>query len=144
MQLPNANFGRVLIPEHQGFPSTIAWGRAVWTGEYFKEHADGINPQWFISPVDTALLHVSALIHSDVNSERLFGFAETWNFNQLLESFRKRYPERKFPNSVENMGVDLMKVPNQRAEEVLRWVKGGGWDELEESLVTMTAEWPRD
>ncbi|CAO2647881.1 Nn.00g088030.m01.CDS01 [Neocucurbitaria sp. VM-36] len=142
--LPDANFGRVLVPAHQGFPSTIAWAHAAWTGEELEGHAKFIAPQWFISPVDTAFLHVSALIHSDIDSERLFGFAETWNFNQLLAIFRKLYPQKTFPEDIDDYGVDRMSVPNKRAEEVLGWVKGAGWDGLEDSLAKMTEEWARE
>ncbi|KAJ4377878.1 hypothetical protein N0V83_000708 [Neocucurbitaria cava] len=139
--LPNANFGRVLIPAHQGFPSTIDWARAAWTGENLDMYTQVIAPQWFISPVDTALLHISALIHGDVGSERLFGFVEPWNFNQMLGVFRKLYPQGNFPADVEDQGVDRMNVPNGRAEEVLGWVKGAGWDGLEDSLAKMSEEW---
>ena len=94
--------------------------------------------------MDTAILHVSALIHSDVDSERLFGFVEPWDFNQLLAVFRKLYPQRKFPDDVADWGVDKMSVPNQRAAEVLAWVKGASWDGLENSLGEMTEEWARE
>ena len=100
-----------------------------------------IDPQWFISTTDTALLHISALIHSEVTSERLFGFAETFNFNQMLEIFRGLHPERKFPEDTEGLGTDRMTVPNQRAEEVLKWLKGRGWDNLETSLKEMSESW---
>jgi nucleoside-diphosphate-sugar epimerase len=140
-QLPSANYGRVLIPEQQDFPSTIAWARQVWTGERLDELRKHIQPQWFISPLDTALLHVSALIYGDVASERLFGLAETFTFNQMLAIFRRLYPQRKFPEDTQDSGVDRMIVPNQRAEEVLRWVKGAGWDSLESSLKVMSEDW---
>ncbi|KAH9871857.1 hypothetical protein J1614_006115 [Plenodomus biglobosus] len=139
--LPNANFGPVLVPKHQGYPSTIAWARAAWTGDHLQEHAAHIAPQWFISPADTALLHVAALLYSDVKGERLFGFAETWNWNQMLDTFRELYPGRKFAGRLEGVGVDRMGVPNGRAEEVLRWVKGGGWDGWVESLADMSRGW---
>ena len=132
------------MPEHQGFPSTIEWCRFAWTGEYLELLAKNIAPQWFISPADTALLHISSLIHGDVESERLFGYAERWSFNQILAIYRKLYPGRTFPVDIEGIGEDRMSVPNQRAEEVLKWVKGSGWDGLEESVAEMSAEWARE
>jgi hypothetical protein len=135
------NWGRVLIPQHQGLPSTIDWAHKAWTGEGLASLAQIVRPQWFISNVDCALLHVSALIYSDVNSERLFGFAEPFTFNKMLDLYRKLYPEKKFPEDTEDLGVDRMNVPNQRAEEVLYRVKGAGWDTLEESLKEMTENW---
>lgn len=84
---------------------------------------------------------MSALIHEDVASERLFGFAQTFNYNQILATFRSLYPEREFPEDLENIGFDRMNVPNQRAEEVLEWVKGAGWDSLETGLKEMSEDW---
>ncbi|KAI8937046.1 hypothetical protein NX059_006265 [Plenodomus lindquistii] len=139
--LPNANFGSVLVPKHQGYPSTIHFARAAWTGEQIKEVAAYIDPQWFISPTDTALLHVAALLHSEIKNERLFGFAEPWSFNKMLDTFRKLYPERKFAANLDGLGEDRMSVPNERAEEVLRWVKGSGWDSWETSLADMSRDW---
>jgi hypothetical protein len=86
-------------------------------------------------------LHISALIHSDVGNERLFGFIERWDYNKMLAIFRKHYPEKRFPEDVEHPGDDKVKAPIARAEEVLRWVKGRGWDGLEESVVAMSKDW---
>lgn len=139
--MPNANYGPVLVPKEQGFPSTIAWVHAAWTGEHFKEHVAAIPPQWYISPIDCALLHISALIHSDVDGERIFGFAERWSYNQILAIFRKTNPDKTFPDDVEDQGEDRVTPPRERSEEVLKWVKGSGWTSLEESIAAMTREW---
>tara|TARA_R110002003_G_scaffold121_5_gene10699 strand:+ start:37184 stop:37486 length:303 start_codon:yes stop_codon:yes gene_type:complete len=100
-----------------------------------------VDPQWYISPIDDALLHVSALIHSDVDGERLFGYAERWNWNQILAILRKRYPDKTFSEDVEGQRDDRVKPPTARAEEVLGWVKGQGWTGLEESIVAMSTDW---
>jgi nucleoside-diphosphate-sugar epimerase len=141
--LPNANFGAVLIPEHQGFPSTIEWAHDAWKGIQSERWTTSVGPQWYIHPVDDALLHISALIHSDVKTERLFGFAEPWSYNKMMDIWRKLYPERKFPDNIEGMGVDRMSLPNARAEEVMSWLKGPGskWDSLEKGLREMTENW---
>jgi hypothetical protein len=141
LKLPNVNFGRVLVPEHQGFPSTIGLARAAWTGVHLKEYMGHFEPQWFISTTDTALLHISALIYGEVASERLFGFAEPFNCNQILAIFRSLYPDQEFPKDTEGLGVDRMSVPNQRAEEVLKWLKGTGWDSLETALQETSENW---
>lgn len=90
---------------------------------------------------DDALLHISALIHEDVRAERLFGAAERWNYNQLLAMFREAYPEKTFAEAVVGLGHDRVTMSTARAEEVLRWVKGSGWDGLQESVVAMTEDW---
>ncbi|KAI4959117.1 hypothetical protein J4E86_002838 [Alternaria arbusti] len=141
--LPNANFGPVVIPEHQGFPSTIGWARAAWEGKQLDFWTTSVGPQWYVHPVDCALVHISALIHSDVENERLFAFAEPWSYNQMLDIWRTLYPERKFLDNIEGMGVDKMSLPNARAEEIMSWLKGPGsrWDSLEKGLREMTETW---
>jgi nucleoside-diphosphate-sugar epimerase len=44
-KLPNVNFSKVLVPEHQGTPSTIAWGKAAFTVENFAHYAKVITPR---------------------------------------------------------------------------------------------------
>jgi hypothetical protein len=130
------NLSALLIPEHQGFPSTIEWARFAWTKQNIEMFATYAGPQWYIHTVDCALLHVAALIYNDVNSERLFAFAEKWSYNKMLDIWRKLYPNRKFQENLENQGEDKTKVPNQRAEELLKRIKGSGW-----ALKEMTEQW---
>jgi hypothetical protein len=59
----------------------------------------------------------------------------------LLAIFRKNYPGKTFPEDVTGLGDDRVSPPTERAEEVLRWVKGRGWDGLEESVVAMSKDW---
>lgn len=99
------------------------------------------TPEYFISTQDCAILHVSALLHSEVSSERLFGFAERWNFNQLLAIYREMFPDRKFPADVEGLVEDETVVPTERAEEVLGWLKEGkGWDSLDSAVREMSEQ----
>jgi hypothetical protein len=114
--LPNANIGNILSVEHQGYPSTAGWIQALWDG--FEGHKDlEFNPpQYYIDVQDNARVHVGALIFPDVNSERLFSFAYPYTWNDILAIFRKLYPERKFIDDLPNLGRDLSKVSNQRAE----------------------------
>lgn len=46
---------------------------------------------------DDALLHVAAVIHPGVQSERIFAFAEPVNGDGVLAILRKLYPSRSFP-----------------------------------------------
>ncbi|USP73898.1 uncharacterized protein yc1106_01172 [Curvularia clavata] len=139
--LPNVNFGAVLLPQHQGLPSTIQWAHIAWTGQNTEMFKGFAGPQWYVNTVDCALIHVAALIYSDVESERLFAFAEPWSYNKVMGIWRKMYPERKFPEDIEGLGEDRMRVPNQRAEELLRRVKGDGWESLKMSLKEMSELW---
>ncbi|KAF2263745.1 NAD(P)-binding protein [Lojkania enalia] len=133
---PNVNFGEVLLPEKQGCPSTVHWAKTAYTGgPEFDISKKIIPPQWYIDTVDCALLHVGALIYDEVRNERLFGFARRFNWKDLVSIYKKIYPDKTFPEAPE--GEDLTEVPNQRAEEVLSWVKGSGWKSLEDSVREM-------
>jgi hypothetical protein len=48
--------------------------------------------------------------------------------------FRKLYPEKKFVADYPDLGQDLSKVSNGRAEELVRRLEGSGWENLEVSV----------
>ena len=132
--LPNANLGNILSVKDQGYPSTAGWVRALWDG--FKGHEDlEFNPpQYYINVQDNARVHVAALIYDDVESERLFTFAHPYTWNDILAAFRKLYPDRTFRQDFSDLGRDLSKVANERAEELLKRFGLSGWTSLEDSV----------
>ncbi|KAF2444992.1 aldehyde reductase [Karstenula rhodostoma CBS 690.94] len=140
--LPNCNFGRVLVPQKQGAPSTIEWAKYAWEGANLEAVTKIITPQFYISTQDSALLHVAALLNPAIASERIFGFAERWDFNKLLAVYRARYPERQFPADIEGLVDDKCVPPSERAEEILKWIKddGKGWDTLEDMAGEMAEQ----
>ena len=84
---------------------------------------------------DTALLHVAAVIHPAVQSERIFAFAEPVNGDRVLTILRKLYPSRTFPANFQAEGdVSDVTVPRKRAETLLQEMSGHGWTSLEESV----------
>jgi hypothetical protein len=48
--------------------------------------------------------------------------------------FRNLYPEKKFVADYPDLGQDLSKVSNGRAEELVRRLEGSGWENLEVSV----------
>jgi nucleoside-diphosphate-sugar epimerase len=139
--LPNMNVGEILSTEHQGYPSTMGWIKALWNGFSGPGEANLKDnpPQYYINVDDNALVHVAALIFDDVKGERLFTFAHPYSWNDLLILFRKLYPEQKFIDDIEGLGEDKSIVANERAEELLRRLKNGrGWTGLEESIRPLT------
>jgi hypothetical protein len=66
---------------------------------------------------DTARLHLIALVAPEVKSERLFAFAEPYNWNLVLKTLRKIYPERKPPQDVPNLGMDIRHYPLERSTD---------------------------
>ncbi|KAI1385808.1 NAD(P)-binding protein [Hypoxylon trugodes] len=124
--------GHCLHPKEQGIPSST--GMVGWA--YEKSHLDflgGMQPQWYIDTIDTALLYVAALTTPGVNGERLYGFGARYSWPKVTEILKNLYPEKDI-TIMEYNGWDQTKIPNQRAEELLRGVKGAGWTSLEESV----------
>jgi nucleoside-diphosphate-sugar epimerase len=138
--LPNMNIGEILSIEHQGYPSTMGWIKALWygfSGEGEAELKDN-PPQYYINVDDNAAVHVAALIYEDVKGERLFTFAKPYSWNTLLALLRKIYPEKRFIEDIEGLGEDKSIVANERAEELLKRISGHGWIGLEDSVRPLT------
>ncbi|KAI1116065.1 aldehyde reductase [Nemania sp. NC0429] len=130
--LPNMNFGASLDSVNQGHPSTSGRLAALFKGD-ISQLVD-LPPQYFVDVEDDALLHVAAVIHPGVESERIFAFAEPENGDLLLAILRKLYPGRKFPANFQS-DKDLSNiVPIKRAEALLREMGKDGWTSLEESI----------
>lgn len=89
---------------------------------------------------DDALLHVAAVIHPGVQSERVFAFAEPVNGDRVLAVLRKLYPGRSFPSNFQSE-EDLNEIaPRARAEQLLRDMGKDGWTSLEESVKRNTED----
>jgi nucleoside-diphosphate-sugar epimerase len=89
--LPNCNFGKILL---KGQPvSTAEMIKALYQGEagmlkgfpprkLLNQNLDiRLQPvEWFVDVQDVGRLHVAALTNPDVNNERIFAFAEPFNW----------------------------------------------------------------
>ncbi|KAI5206473.1 NAD(P)-binding protein [Aureobasidium subglaciale] len=131
--LPNANFGPILDKSQDA--STAGWIRDIFT-QGFAPQLEQIPPQWFVNVQDTARLHVAALTDSDINNERIFAYAEPYNWNSVLAAMRKARPDKKVPEDRKDNSKDLSKVlPKARAEEILKKNFGqDGFIGLDESI----------
>ncbi|KAL2281298.1 hypothetical protein FJTKL_11720 [Diaporthe vaccinii] len=131
--LPNANFGTVLSPENQGFPSTARWIKAVLDGHY--DSIRHIPPQYYVNVQDTARLHVIALANPAVKDKRVFAFTGPFNFNNFIDVLRRQYPGEDRWVEVPDHGQDLSKIePSKRAEELLGEAYGFRFTGLEQSV----------
>ncbi|OKL62677.1 hypothetical protein UA08_01342 [Talaromyces atroroseus] len=130
--IPNINFGRILHPQITG--SSMGLTRALLKGD--QSVTKLLIPQWFIDVEDDAKIHTIALLDPSVGSERIFAFAATYNWTEILGIMRKLRPTNDIiPASPENEGHDLGKIlPARRAEELLRNFYGKGWTKLEDSI----------
>ena len=88
---------------------------------------------------DTARLHVAALVDPEVENERILTFAHPSNCNDILACLRKLYPNKDFPNNIEDNSRGLSKLDNRRGEELLKKFERPGWTGLEESIHENTA-----
>ncbi|OAP63208.1 hypothetical protein AYL99_02435 [Fonsecaea erecta] len=139
--LPNCNMGLVLSPEHQGAPSTVGWLKALWN-EFKGQETLAFNPpQYYVNVQDNARVHVGALICPDVQGERLFAFAYPFNWNDILAIYRKLYPEHKFMEDLPDLGRDLSKIANERAEKIVKRFGRPGWTNLEDTIRDTTRGW---
>ncbi|KAK7698894.1 hypothetical protein SLS64_012104 [Diaporthe eres] len=131
--LPNANFGAVISPENQGYPSTARWIKAVLDGHY--DSIRHIPPQYYVNVQDTARLHVIALANPTVKDKRVFAFTGPFNFNDIIDVLRRQYPGEERWVEVPDQGQDLSKIePSKRAEELLEEAYGFRFTGLEQSV----------
>ncbi|KAI9659492.1 MAG: putative secondary metabolism biosynthetic enzyme [Bathelium mastoideum] len=130
--LPCFNVGPIFHPKQSG--STAKWVMDFWKDPGHYAPLQGFGASYFINVEDTALLHISALIHEDVKNERLFGFAETFNFNSWLGIFRQLDPSRAWPADDPGQQQDLSKVDDRRELELLKRFGQIGWTNFHDSV----------
>ncbi|KAK5701420.1 hypothetical protein LTR17_022613 [Elasticomyces elasticus] len=128
--LPDASFGRILQPGGEKSSSTGSWAVNLYQGD---TSALASPPHWFVDVADTARLHVAALIAPSCDGQRVFAFAEPFNWNDVLGVFRKVRPGHTVMEDTK-MGRNLSTVPNKDAEELLVKHFGKGWTSFEESI----------
>ncbi|XMA12422.1 hypothetical protein WAI453_005213 [Rhynchosporium graminicola] len=136
--LPSANFEIVFDPEYQGFSSPTGWLKSLFDGEITFHNF--VTPEFAIDTIDSARLHLSALLDTTVENQRLFGYAEPYTWNEILAIFRRLYPDRNFMDDLVDAGRDLSTVTNERTAEVLRRFGKPGLTTLEESIKAATEQ----
>lgn len=65
-------------------------------------------------------MHVAAATDSSIKGERIFAYAEPYNWNQVLEIARRVKPDEKFPDDLENNDKDLSTVANELSIKILK------------------------
>ncbi|GJC83246.1 aldehyde reductase 2 [Colletotrichum liriopes] len=128
-------------PEHGGpvyIASKVEQEQTVW--KYHKENQSKrpdlvVNAEYAIDVQDDGLLHVAAAILPDVKSERIFGFAEPFCWDDVLAILRKQFPNKKFHDNFAGEPYPAIIIkPRDRAEELLKRLGKSGWTSLEDSL----------
>lgn len=91
--------------------------------------------EYFVDVRDSARLHVAALTNPDVKSERIFAFAEAFNWTDIYTVLRKAFPDRKIPDDIPNEPRDISTVKTWgRSVELLKALGQDGFVSLEDSL----------
>ncbi|CAO2651801.1 Nn.00g000840.m01.CDS01 [Neocucurbitaria sp. VM-36] len=136
--VPNINFGPGARPDKTGFITTSGMLKLIWQGNTLP--AQLFQPQYFVDVEDTALLHVAVLTQQDVQNERIMAMSCRYEWNEVLDIFRKIAPDHTFPEKLDEI-LDSGTVDNNRAEELLRRVKDGkGWTPLEDSITRWSVQ----
>ena len=97
-----------------------------------------------ISAHDAARLHVIAALHPEVQNERLFGCSESYNYNRILEFYRRRFPNKQFVENFPGLGTDLGFIEGrERAAQLLKESFGNanGFETFEEALEDVVKDW---
>ncbi|KAJ4376109.1 hypothetical protein N0V83_001390 [Neocucurbitaria cava] len=130
--LPNITFGTVTRPDKTGFTTTSGLLKLVWQGNTLPTEL--FQSQYFVDVEDVALLHLAALTQPDVQNERIIAMSYRYNWNEILDIFRKIAPDHTFPGKLDEV-LDNGTVDHARAEELLKRVKNGeGWSTLENAI----------
>lgn len=149
--LPNFNFGKSLDPVNQGHPSSSGLPVALWQGQvtpfhhiivprmypffHLKSAISNLYPEYFINVQDTGRLHVAAAVFDHVKDRRIFGFADRFNWDEILDILRKAAPNKEFPANFSS-GSDANEIkPRAEAEKLLRDLGRPGWVSLEETVL---------
>jgi nucleoside-diphosphate-sugar epimerase len=92
--LPDANFGSLL---KESDSSKGSWIVDFYNGQ---DYLFNLPPQWFVDVTDNTKLHATALIDPACDGQRIFAFAQPYNWNDILAIFRKLKPNESF------LGID--------------------------------------
>jgi hypothetical protein len=92
--------------------------------------------EYFVDVEDVGIIHLIALTNPDVQSERIFAYAEPFEWNQVLAIFRKNFPDKKFHDDFPGIGKDISTIARrERAVGLLKEFGREGFRGLEESLM---------
>ncbi|KAK1595614.1 LOW QUALITY PROTEIN: uncharacterized protein LY79DRAFT_588592 [Colletotrichum navitas] len=136
--------GKESYPIDQGHPCTSGILVLLFQGKVLDSiqklpqvklgHGLTFNIKYALDVQDDAHLHVAAAALPDVKSQRIFAFAHPLWWDNILEVFRKQYPDKKFPDNFYNEPYPAIIKPRDRAEELLKRLGKPGWTPFEETL----------
>ncbi|KAL0939664.1 aldehyde reductase ii [Colletotrichum truncatum] len=140
--LPGCNFGRSLDVVNQGHPSTSSFIESLWYGINMDRLACS-PPQQFVDVEDTARLHVACAVLPEVHGERIFAWAEPFNFDVVLDVLRRKFPNKHFVENFHHyQDLSAADKARARANQLLRRLGRDGFTSLEESVLNNVDDLP--
>jgi hypothetical protein len=126
--------GPILSPKQPG--SSAAFVKLLYeSNEMGYQMMMMVPPHYMVNVIDTARLHVTALLEDDVQNERLFACAEPFNYTKVVEVLREIDPKKMdYPPPPANDGHDLSSIPTARSEELLKRMGRPGFTPMKETL----------
>ncbi len=89
----------------------------------------------YISTHDDAVIHVGAVLDPDVKNERIFAWAQKFNWNQILAIMRKIYPDQDIVEDLPDPKMFMGEADLSLALNMLRkWGPQDGWTSLEQGV----------
>lgn len=82
------------------------------------------------------MLHVAAVLDTEVKNARLPVWGEYCNWNDILAILRRRYPERKWIDDIP--GLSKLQITTECGQSLAllkTWGNQEGWKSLEETVV---------
>lgn len=129
--IPNTNIGRVLRK-----PPSSSANFALLVLKGGIQRIASVPPQWMINTGDDAKIHLAALTDHTVAGERIFAFAQPFDWNDMLEAVRKARPNAPLSEPLPPHGKDISTVDNELGAQLLRkWYNQDGYKLLDESVV---------
>lgn len=144
--LDNEIYSRIIARKRHGHEILSTWSRYVFIPQpvklgsaYTYAHTDNSRHilGWQVNTTDAARLHVIALLDSHIQSERIFAFASSYRWAEVISILQKLRPSNKdLPDAPENELADLCDVVlAKKAENMLSSFFGQDkWIGLEQSL----------
>ncbi|KAJ7164479.1 hypothetical protein C8R46DRAFT_1163819 [Mycena filopes] len=129
--VPDANFGPILKPGGENSSSTASFVVKLINGD---KSILAYAPEWAINVVDSARLHVAALIDPSCNGKRIWAVAELYSWNGILAILRKQNPGRQFIEDGPEFEQSLSEFSTQEAEALLKKHYQRGLTGLEETI----------
>ncbi|OBT65023.1 hypothetical protein VE03_05213 [Pseudogymnoascus sp. 23342-1-I1] len=138
--LPAMNFGRSLVLEHQGHPSTSGLIAALFNNDAERLRLvlnvyifTQTSQHFCLSVEDNERLHIAALLHPDVSNERVFAYGQPYTWRGMQRLLQKLYPEKAFTPDMADAVLDGSQIGlAPRTLGLLQDLGRDGWTGLEE------------